>query len=89
VTCGGAGESDGAKTIAGVKTKCKDKPFRVYKQKTQYSEWVFSVFDMETQQGAAPGAPNPGQPGQGAPPPGQGLNKGGMQPGGGATFPPK
>ena len=68
--------------IAGVKTKCKDQPFRVYKQKTQYSEWVFSVFDMETQQGAAPGAPNPGQPGQGAPPPGQGLNKG-------PSFPPK
>ena len=76
--------------IAGVKTKCKEQPFRVYKQKTQYSEWVFSVFDQDGQQGAAPGVPNPGQPGQGAPPPGQGLNKGGLQPGGGgASFPPK
>jgi type II secretory pathway pseudopilin PulG len=76
------GDDPSGLPIAGVKTKCKDMPFRVYKQKTQYSEWVFSVFDMETQQGAAPGAPNPGQPGQGAPPPGQGLNKG-------ASFPPK
>lgn len=68
--------------IAGVKTKCKDQPFRVYKQKTQYSEWVFSVFDPEVGQGAAPGAPNPGAPGVGQP--GAGLNKGG----GTTTFPP-
>ena len=72
--------------IAGVKSKCKEQPFRVYKQKTQYSEWVFSVFDMDSQQGAAPGPPNPGAPGVGGQP---GLNKGGVPPGGGATFPPK
>jgi type II secretory pathway pseudopilin PulG len=70
--------------IAGVKTKCKDQPFRVYKQKTQYSEWTFSVFDAEVGQGAAPGAPNPGAPGVGGQP-GAGLNKG-QNP---TTFPPK
>jgi type II secretory pathway pseudopilin PulG len=59
--------------IAGVKTKCTDQPFRVYKQKTQYSEWVFSVFDLDAQQGAAPGVPNPGAPNPGAPRPGGGA----------------
>jgi type II secretory pathway pseudopilin PulG len=65
ITRGPDGEPTGL-PIAGVKTKCTDRPFRVYKQRTQYSEWVFSVFDMDPQQGAAPGVPNPGAP----PPPG-------------------
>ena len=65
------GEATGL-PIAGVKTKCKEQPFRVYKQKTQYSEWVFSIFDLDAQQGAAPGVPNPGAPTPGQ---GQGQNK--------------
>ena len=56
----GLGEVSGL-PIAGVKTRCTDEPFRVYKQKTQYSEWTFSVFDLDAQAGAAPGAQNPGQ----------------------------
>ena len=58
---GALGEVSGL-PIAGVKTKCTEEPFRIYKQKTEYSEWIFSVFDLDTQAGAAPGAPNPGQP---------------------------
>jgi type II secretory pathway pseudopilin PulG len=38
--------------IAGVKTKCKDKPFRKYKDKTEYKEWVFSIFDLDPQRAA-------------------------------------
>jgi type II secretory pathway pseudopilin PulG len=45
--------------IAGVKTKCKDRPFRVYKEKTEYREWVFSIFDLDPQ---APGLKQPNQP---------------------------
>jgi type II secretory pathway pseudopilin PulG len=55
--------------IAGVKSKCTERPFRLYREKTEYSQWVFSVFDA-TQQIAAP-------PGQGTTqPPGLGLNPG-------------
>ena len=48
--------------IAGVKSRCKDHPFRVYREKSDYNEWVFSVFDLERQTGAVPGQ----APGQGA-----------------------
>jgi type II secretory pathway pseudopilin PulG len=50
--------------IAGVKTRCKDRPFRRYKDKSEYSEWVFSIFDLDPR-GAAPaqtGQPNPSKP---------------------------
>ncbi len=48
--------------IAGVKTRCTDRPFRVYKDKTEYSEWVFSIFDLDPR-GQAPKQPNqPNQP---------------------------
>jgi len=33
--------------IAGVKTKSKDRPFRKYKDKSEYKEWVFSIFDLD------------------------------------------
>ena len=36
--------------IAGVKSKCTEQAFRKYKNKTEYSEWVFSVFDLEPRQ---------------------------------------
>lgn len=51
--------------IAGVKSKCTDRPFRVYRDKTEYHEWLFSIFDQVPQnqvapgQGANPGAPKP------------------------------
>lgn len=69
--------------IAGVKTRCTDPPFRRYKDKDEYSQWVFSVFDVEVKgsqipgQGAGPaGAPRPR---------GQGGAGGDGQP----TFPPR
>ena len=33
--------------IAGVKSRCTDHPFRRYRDKTAYSEWTFSIFDLE------------------------------------------
>ncbi len=40
--------------IAGVKTKCKDRPFRKYKEKTEYTDWIFSIFDNEQRQPSKP-----------------------------------
>jgi len=56
--------------IAGVKTKCTDRPFRRYKDKDQYSEWLFTIFDLEPKNTAAPGAPAAGAPGTATPPAG-------------------
>lgn len=55
--------------IAGVKTRCKDRPFRRYKDKTEYSEWVFSIFDLDPRQQVRQPMPpvQPGQPGQANP----------------------
>lgn len=33
--------------IAGVKTRCTDRPFRRYREQTEYNQWVFSVFDLD------------------------------------------
>jgi type II secretory pathway pseudopilin PulG len=52
--------------IAGVKTRCKDRPFRHYKDKSEYSEWVFSIFDLD------PRGPALNQPNQQNPPRTQG-----------------
>jgi hypothetical protein len=41
--------------IAGVKSLCEETPFRVYKDQTDYAQWLFTYLDLE-QQGAA-GAP--------------------------------
>ena len=78
--------------IAGVKSKCSDKPFRLYRDKAEYKEWVFSVFDATAQVGVAPGQGNAQAPGLGGtPPPSTGLPKisgpgdGGTK----ATFPPR
>jgi len=71
--------------IAGVKTRSKDHPFRRYREKDQYNEWVFSIFD-ETQTTPVPGqAPAPGQP---TIRPGNGQQLGQPAPGS-ATFPPR
>lgn len=78
---GAAGDPTGL-PIAGVKSKCTEHPFRKYKEKTEYSEWVFSIFDLD-QQGRNPAAtgvppsnaggsfPPQGQNPQGQNPPGQ------------------
>ncbi len=52
--------------IAGVKTRCKDRPFRRYKDKSDYSEWVFSIFDLDPRAQA----PNPVNPQNPSKPPG-------------------
>ena len=89
-----AGEVSGL-PIVGVKTLCKDKPFRVYKDTEEYARWLFSVFDLDQQvagqQGQPPGAPPVGsgaakQPGEGSrlpgttAPPGGAPAPGGMRP---------
>ncbi len=33
--------------IAGVKSRCTEHAFRQYKEQTEYSEWVFSILDLE------------------------------------------
>ena len=48
--------------LAGVMTLSQDKPFRVYKGQTNYSQWLFTYLDYEKL---------PGQPGQAAGRPGQ------------------
>jgi len=57
----GSGDGSGEPTglpIAGVKSKCKDKPFRSYKEKTDYSEWLFTILDLDPR-GAAPTTTTP------------------------------
>jgi type II secretory pathway pseudopilin PulG len=62
------GESLGL-PIAGVKTRCKDKPFRIYKEQDEYRDWVFSIFDFQPQAGTPnPGNLNPGNPNPGIQP---------------------
>jgi type II secretory pathway pseudopilin PulG len=57
--------------IIGVKSLCKDRPFRVYRDTEDYSRWLFTVLDLDRQQpGQGQPAPqNPGVPntGSGAP----------------------
>jgi len=65
--------------IAGVKSRCKDRPFRRYKDKDSYSEWVFSIFDLE------PRAPAMGQQPPGTV--GQPGTKAGTE--GAPSFPPR
>jgi len=45
--------------IIGVKTLCKDNPFRVYNGLTSYDQWLFTYFDLEPRQ-AGPGQGAPG-----------------------------
>ena len=43
---GGSSETTGL-PIAGVKSRCKERPFRQYMNKTAYNEWTFSIFDLD------------------------------------------
>jgi type II secretory pathway pseudopilin PulG len=57
--------------IVGVKSLCEDQPFRVYKGHENYSEWKFTVFDIEpaaAQRGAGAGGVPGGTPATGARP---------------------
>jgi hypothetical protein len=75
--------------IAGVRTLCKDNPFRVYNGQTEYSKWLFSYLDLERTQipgGVRAGQGQPGQGGIGQPPPGTGGI--GQPPGGGTLGQP-
>ena len=47
--------------IAGVKSLCKEKPFRKYRDRDEYADWQFTVFDLDPQQGAPTGGA--GRPG--------------------------
>jgi type II secretory pathway pseudopilin PulG len=51
--------------IAGVKSLSKDKPFRVYRGQSEYSQWLFSIFDLEVAQPPIPGQPPSGPPRRG------------------------
>jgi len=61
----------GGLPIAGVKTLSTDKPFRIWRGLTEYSQWQFTIYDLQNQQ-------TPGQAG--------GRQRGGsMNRGGGAS----
>jgi hypothetical protein len=60
--------------IAGVKSLCKEHPFRVYNGLTEYSEWRFTFLDLETP--AVPGGRGTGARGTGAPATPGGFGKG-------------
>ncbi len=52
--------------IAGLKSLCTEKPFRVYKGESDYSKWLFTYLDLQ-----APGLAGKGK--------GKGKGKGGLQ----------
>jgi type II secretory pathway pseudopilin PulG len=67
LTPGLAGGQPSGLPIVGVKSLCKDRPFRIYKGQRDYATWQFSVFDLEPQ--LAGGAGKGGEvPETGAPP---------------------
>lgn len=79
----------GGLPIAGVKSLSKDKPFREYNGVSDYSQWLFSIFDLQNLQvpgqgggAGAAGRPNPRRGGVGAPGQSGGIgNRGGGRPG--------
>jgi hypothetical protein len=89
---GGLGGKPGEVTglpIVGVKTLCKDKPFRVFKDSEEYSKWLVTVFDLDQQNGQPPSDRSPGDPPVGNPPGGSKLPGTASPPGGGAQTPEK
>jgi len=83
-TEGGSVEVGGLQ-IAGVKSLCKDKPFRVYKDQNEYALWFFTVFEVERQRQTV-GQPGSRPGGGGAPTPGS--RNPGSRSSRGATPPP-
>jgi type II secretory pathway pseudopilin PulG len=57
----------GGLPIAGVKSLCKEKTFRVLHDESEYSMWLFTVFDPDQYQSALPGIPSGGDRPPGAP----------------------
>jgi type II secretory pathway pseudopilin PulG len=81
--------------IAGVRTLCKDKPFRVWNGQTEYAKWLFTYLDLERvqlpgqQRGAGSQPPPPPfgqQPGSNFGQPGQPPGSFEQQPGGKKPF---
>ncbi len=66
--------------IAGVRSLCTEKPFRVYKGHSDYAKWWFTILDYERP--VAPGGQRPPPPG--GPGGGTGQGPGGDRPRGGA-----
>jgi hypothetical protein len=52
----GSGDPTGL-PIAGVKSKCKDTPFRSYNEKNDYNEWLFTILDLDPRAAAPPAPP--------------------------------
>ncbi len=50
----------GGLPIAGVKSLSKDKPFRVYRDQSDYAQWLFTIYDLDQQQQGTGGTPAPG-----------------------------
>jgi hypothetical protein len=79
----GSGDVTGL-PIAGVKSLCKKKPFRILNDQEEYALWLFTVFDLsQNAPGGAGGLPT--APGLGGVP---GAGKGGRQFPGGGQQPP-
>ncbi len=69
--------------IIGVKSLCKDRPFRVLNDQTEYAMWRFTVLDLDQPQRAGAGV-IPQTPVQGG---GAAPGMGGLSPPGGSTTP--
>jgi len=80
-TAGGAQGSSGL-PIIGVKSLCTDTPFRVYRGLSDYSQWLFTIQDLQAKPGQVPGQ-GQGQPGTGTP--GDNTRPGPRPPGSGAA----
>jgi hypothetical protein len=63
----GGGKQISGLPIAGVRSLCEEKPFRVYNGLTEYREWLFTYLDLEQaalpSRGRQPGSPGMQQPG--------------------------
>ncbi|MBD3866618.1 MAG: hypothetical protein IFK94_00690 [Acidobacteria bacterium] len=58
---GGGAQEIGGLQIAGVKSLCTDTPFRVWNGLSDYSEWQFTVYDLQNQQKGGTALPQAGQ----------------------------
>jgi type II secretory pathway pseudopilin PulG len=58
---GAAGQGQiGGMLIAGVRTLCDEKPFRLHNGLTEYSEWMFTYLELENQRQQRKGQPSQG-----------------------------
>jgi hypothetical protein len=74
---GSGGDEGTGLPIAGVKTLCKEKPFRVYKEESEYAKWLFTYLDLTGGGGGRGKGKGKGKGGIGTPTPmGQGGNQG-------------